>query len=101
MPDRKVNTVFTSIDALASMDRSEHAGPMSSTPLTARQSLLREIEAALDEHASGEDLVELVIRSGWQPRPVPDPDSEYLEGVLENGKRVPIEIRHARYSRVS
>ncbi len=96
-----MNTTFTSLDALASMNRSEHAVLMSSTPLTARQSLLREIEAALDEHASGEDLVELLIRSGWQPRPMPDPDSEYLEGVLENGRRVPIEIRHGRYSRVS
>ena len=68
--------------------------------MTARQALLRDIEAALGEHASGEDLVELLIRSGWQPRPMPDPNSEYLEGVLENGRRVPIEIRHGRLSRV-
>lgn len=95
-----MNTTGTRSDALASMNRPEHAVLMSATPLTARQSLLREFEAALGEHASGEDLVELLIRSGWQPRPVPDPNSEYLEGVLENGKRVPIEIRHARYSRV-
>jgi hypothetical protein len=73
---------------------------MSPTPLTARQALLREVAAALGEGASGEDLVELVIRSGWQPRPTPDPNSEYLEGVLDNGRHVPIEIRHAAVSRV-
>jgi hypothetical protein len=72
---------------------------MSWTPLTARQALQREIVAALLDGASGEDLVELIIRNGWQPRPMPDPDSEYLEGVLDDGRRVPIEIRHATFSR--
>jgi hypothetical protein len=62
-------------------------------PGTAKQHLIRELEAALAGQASAADLVELVIRSGWQPRPVPDPDSEYLEGVLADGRRVPIEIR--------
>jgi len=74
---------------------------MESSPLTARQALLREVDAALGEGAAGEQLVELIIRSGWQPRPTPDPNSEYLEGVLENGRRVPIEIRHGRLSRAS
>lgn len=74
---------------------------MDSSPLTARQALLREIESALEEGTAADQLVELIIRSGWQPRPVPDPNSEYLEGVLQNGTRVPIEIRHGRLSRAS
>jgi hypothetical protein len=82
------------------MNRSEHAVAMDATPLTARQTLLREIDDALGQGASGSDLVELIIRSGWQPRPAPDPNSEYLEGVLDNGRRVPIEIRRSRFSRV-
>lgn len=61
---------------------------------TAKHDLMIEIEAALGEHATSIDLVELVIRSGWQPRPIPDPDSDHLEGVLADGTRVPIEIRH-------
>jgi hypothetical protein len=73
---------------------------VTSTPLTARQTLLREIDAAMGGGASGDDLVELIIRSGWQPRPLADPDSEYLEGVLDSGRRVPIEIRRGRLSRV-
>lgn len=63
--------------------------------MTARRQLQTEIESALDSQASAAEIVELVIRSGWQPRPLPDPNSEYLEGVLANGERVPIEIRHA------
>ncbi|GAA4750692.1 hypothetical protein GCM10025783_24010 [Amnibacterium soli] len=74
---------------------------MSTTPLSAKHHLRSEIEAALREGASSDDLVELVVRCGWQPRPVPDPDSEYLEGVLDDGRRVPIEIRHASLSRTS
>ena len=63
---------------------------------TAKHDLMVEIEAALGEHATSIDLVELVIRSGWQPRPIPDPNSEHLDGVLADGTRVPIEIRHSR-----
>jgi hypothetical protein len=73
---------------------------MSATPLSARQHLLQEIDAALGEGAKGEDLVELIIRCGWQPRPLPDPDSEYIEGLLQDGRRVPIEIRHSSLTRV-
>ena len=83
------------------MNRSEHAGSVHATPLTARQALLRAVDDALDAGASGEDLVDLIIRSGWQPRPLPDPNSDYLEGVLDDGTRVPIEIRHGRLSRAS
>lgn len=72
---------------------------MSTTPLTARHRLLQEIDAALDAGATGREIVDLVIRSGWQPRPLPDPNSEYLEGRLDSGARVPIEIRHAHLSR--
>jgi hypothetical protein len=72
---------------------------MSTTPMSAKQHLTTEIETALGAGASSTDLVELVIRCGWQPRPVPDPNSEYLEGVLDNGTRVPIEIRHGLLSR--
>jgi hypothetical protein len=74
---------------------------MSTTPLSAKHHLRSEIDAALGEGASSDDIVELVVRCGWQPRPIPDPNSEYLEGVLENGTRVPIEIRHASLSRTS
>jgi hypothetical protein len=74
---------------------------VTSTPLTARQDLLRELDAALEEGASGDDLLELIIRSGWQPRPVPNPNSAYLEGVLESGRRISIEIRHGRLTRAS
>lgn len=63
--------------------------------MTARRQLQTEIESALGSQASAAEIVELVIRSGWQPRPLPDPNSEYLEGVLANGVRVPIEIRHS------
>lgn len=62
--------------------------------MIARRRLQTEIETAMSEQASAASIVELVIRSGWQPRPLPDPNSEYLEGVLANGARVPIEIRH-------
>ncbi|WP_375386872.1 hypothetical protein [uncultured Amnibacterium sp.] len=72
---------------------------MSTTPSSAKQHLLTEIESALEAGASGRDLMELVIRCGWQPRPVPDPNSEYLEGRLDDGTRVPIEIRHGLLSR--
>jgi hypothetical protein len=76
----------------------EHAVLMSTTPMIARRQLQTEIESAMREQASAAAIVELVIRSGWQPRPVPDPNSEYLEGVLANGVRVPIEIRHSLVS---
>jgi hypothetical protein len=72
---------------------------MSTTSLSAKHHLTTEIESALGEGASGDDIVELVIRCGWQPRPTPDPNSEYFEGLLDNGTRVPIEIRHASLSR--
>jgi hypothetical protein len=68
---------------------------MSTTPMIARRQLQTEIESAMRQQASAAEIIELVIRSGWQPRPMPDPNSEYLEGVLANGVRVPIEIRHA------
>ena len=68
---------------------------MSTTPASAKQHLAIEITTALAEGATGRDIVELVVRSGWQPRPVPDPSSDYLEGVLDDGTRVRIEIRHA------
>lgn len=63
--------------------------------MTARRQLQVEIETALTNRATASEVVDLIIRSGWQPRPMPDPNSEYLEGVLANGARVPIEIRHA------
>ena len=63
--------------------------------MTARRQLQTEIESAIGKQASAAEIVDLVIRSGWQPRPMPDPNSEYLEGVLANGARVPIEIRHS------
>ncbi len=63
--------------------------------MIARRQLQAEIESAMSKQASAAEIVELVIRSGWQPRPLPDPNSEYLEGVLANGARVPIEIRHS------
>lgn len=64
--------------------------------MTPRQILGQEISNALRGGASGADLTELVIRAGWQPRPIPEanPNSDYLDGVLDSGKRVPIEIRH-------
>jgi hypothetical protein len=68
--------------------------------LTARQRLLQEITSSMEAGASGDDLVELIIRHGWQPRPVPNPNSDYLEGVLDSGRRVPIEIQHPAFSRV-
>ncbi|MGT2425571.1 hypothetical protein [Amnibacterium kyonggiense] len=68
---------------------------MSTTPMTARRQLQAEIESAVRAEASAADIVDLIIRAGWQPRPLPDPNSEYLEGVLASGERVPIEIRHA------
>ena len=72
---------------------------MSTTTTSAKQHLRTEIEAALGAGATGAEVVDLIIRCGWQPRPVPDPNSEYLEGVLADGTRVPIEIRHALLSR--
>ena len=66
--------------------------------MSAKHHLAGEIEDALGNGATGKDIVELVIRCGWQPRPMPDPNSDYLEGVLQNGTRVPIEIRHAALS---
>jgi hypothetical protein len=71
---------------------------MSTTPSSAKQHLAAEITTALDEGATAKDLVELIVRSGWQPRPVPDPNSDYFEGLLDDGRRVPIEIRHASLS---
>lgn len=74
---------------------------MSTTPASAKRDLLKQIEAALETSPSGQNLVDLIIRSGWQPRPTPDPNSDYLEGVLLDGTRVPIEIRHRQFSRAS
>jgi hypothetical protein len=71
---------------------------MSTTPLSEKQHLAAEIASALHVGATGQDVVELVVRSGWQPRPVPDPDSDHLEGLLDDGTRVRIEIRHASLS---
>ncbi len=70
---------------------------MSTAPMTPRQILGQEISNALRSGASGTDLTELVIRAGWQPRPIParDPHSDHLDGVLDSGRRVPIEIRRA------
>ena len=68
---------------------------MSTTPLSAKQHLATEITTALSGGATGHDIVELIVRSGWQPRPVPDPHSDYLEGMLDDGRRIPIEIRHS------
>ena len=69
--------------------------------MTPRQVLGQEISNALRTGTSGNDLTELVIRAGWQARPVParNPNSDYLDGVLDSGRRVPIEIRHATSSR--
>jgi hypothetical protein len=73
---------------------------MSTTPETAKRDLLSRIESALaHEDVSAEAIVDLIIRTGWQPRPLPDPNSDYLEGVLADGTRVPIEIRHASFAR--
>lgn len=69
--------------------------------MTARRYLVQEIAAALHDGLSAEQLVDVVIRTGWQPRPVPNPNSDYLEGLLDNGKRVPIEIHHGVLSRAS
>jgi hypothetical protein len=74
---------------------------MSTTPMTARRQLQVEIETAMTNQASASEVVDLIIRSGWQPRPMPDPNSDYLEGVLANGARVPIEIRHAMAARLA
>lgn len=74
---------------------------MTGNATTARQRLAREVGAALAEGATAEGIVDLVIRSGWQPRPIPDPDSDHVEGLLDNGQRVLIEIRHGALSRVS
>jgi len=78
-----------------------HRWSVSNAPMTPRQVLGQEIANALRTGASGIDLTELVIRAGWQPRPVParNPNSEYLDGVLDSGRRVPIEIRHAKSNR--
>lgn len=67
--------------------------------MTARDYLVQEIAAALGEGSSAEELVDVIIRTGWQPRPVPNPNADYLEGVLDNGKRVPIEILHGALRR--
>jgi hypothetical protein len=74
---------------------------MSTTSLSAKQHLKAELGAALSRGAGVDEIVDLVIRCGWQPRPTPDPNSEYLEGRLENGARVPIEIRHANLARAT
>ena len=71
---------------------------MSITPGTAKHDLMVQIEAALQSGSSSEAIVELIVRSGWQPRPIPDPNSDYLDGVLRDGTHVPIEIRHALVS---
>lgn len=68
---------------------------MSTTPTSAKQHLASEISTALGGGASARDILELIVRSGWQPRPVPDPHSDHLEGVLDDGRRVSIEIRYA------
>ncbi|WP_375387158.1 hypothetical protein [uncultured Amnibacterium sp.] len=68
---------------------------MTTTSLRDRQRLQEELERVLEERPTGRDLVDLVIRAGRQARPLPDPNSELLGGVLEDGRRVPIEIRRA------
>ena len=68
--------------------------PVSTDIAEARRTLGTAIDAALRAGASGPDLVELLISTGWQRRPEPDPRSDFLEGVLDSGRRVPIEIRH-------
>jgi hypothetical protein len=74
---------------------------VSNAPMTPRQVLGQEIANALRTGASGSDLTELVIRAGWQARPIParNPNSDYLDGVLDSGKRVPIEIHYSRFQR--
>jgi hypothetical protein len=73
---------------------------MSTTPEGAKRALLDQIEAALaHEEVSAAAIVDLIIRTGWQPRPVPDPNSDYLEGRLRDGTHVPIEIRHGLFAR--
>lgn len=73
-----------------------HREAMTSPPSTSKTDLLMQVEAALGDRASGVDIVELVIRCGWLPRLPPEPDSDYLEGVLADGTTVPVQIRHAR-----
>ncbi len=68
--------------------------------MTDKRRLLDAFESAMHERATARDLVEIVIGTGWQPRPEPHPDSEHLEGVLANGARVPIEIRRAAVGRL-
>jgi hypothetical protein len=74
---------------------------MSTPPEVARRDLLGLVEAALGhDDVSAAAIVDLVIRAGWQPRPLPDPNSSYLDGRLRDGTHVEIEIRHAQLSRV-
>jgi hypothetical protein len=88
-----------SLLGLACRARATHPSRMSTPPEVARRDLLELIEAALGhEDVSAAAVVDLVIRSGWQPRPLPDPNSSYLDGRLRDGTRVAIEIRHARLS---
>lgn len=67
----------------------------------AQQSLVRRIATLQQGGASAEALVDLVVRSGWQPRVEPATGSDYVEGVLDSGKRVRIEIRRGRLGRVA
>lgn len=73
---------------------------MTTTPRGDQQRLQAELDRALDSRPSGADLVELVISAGWQPRPTPDSNSDYLDGLLADGTRVQVEIRHASVRRV-
>lgn len=62
---------------------------------------MQEVAAALADGASGAAIIELLIRTGWQPGPTMDPNSDHLQGVLDSGRTVPIEIRHSQLGRAS
>lgn len=68
---------------------------------TARARLSERIAVELAAGASAAELVETAIRLGWQPGPALDPHSDYVEGVLDSGGRVRVEIRHARTRRAA
>ena len=68
--------------------------PVQTQARTSRELLTQRVAESMRAGATGAEILELIIGDGWQPGPERDPDSDYLDGVLDSGRRVLIEIRH-------
>lgn len=82
---------------LGGRPRRRHSGRVQTESPTPRELLTSRVAESIRAGASSAEILDLIIRDGWQPGPDRDPNSDYFEGILDSGRRVPIEVHHGRH----